>query len=91
MSNPYATEEKSNALIQKDTRTEEQRKQDGLADKQWLNEQGAEAQTAQKPWVGIDQQDVLELLKDGYSTEHTFTQAVRLIEAVDAKLKEKNT
>jgi len=43
MSNPYATEEESNALIQKDTRTEEQRKQDGLADKQWLNEQGAEA------------------------------------------------
>jgi hypothetical protein len=42
-------------------------------------------------WVGVDQQDVLELLRDGYSTEHTFTQAVKLIEAVEKKLKEKNT
>ena len=49
------------------------------------------AKQKQKPWVGLNQQDALELLEDGYSTEHTFTQAVRLIEAVEVKLKEKNT
>lgn len=41
-------------------------------------------------WVGLNQQDVLELLADGYSTEKDFRQAVLLLEAADAKLKEKN-
>ena len=43
MTNPYASEEETNALIQPDTRTPEQKQAAKLADENWLNEQGIEA------------------------------------------------
>lgn len=43
LQDPYATTEEVEAMLQPDTRTPEQKKQAALDDKNWLNEQGAEA------------------------------------------------
>lgn len=43
MTDPYATEEESKALLVPDTRTPMQKAKAKLDDEQWLNEQGAEA------------------------------------------------
>ena len=43
-----------------------------------------------KEWVELTQDDVLEILKDGYTTEREFFEAVRVIDATQAKLKELN-
>jgi len=98
MSYPYAIEEESNALIQKDTRTEEQKKQAVLANEQWLNEQGAEAQpfgfaVMQKPWVGLTDEQMMNCLDaaDQMYCERDGDKELFKGRAIEAKLKEKNT
>ena len=51
MTDPYTSEEETNALLVADTRTPEQKKQAALRERNWENEQGVEPQ---RTWVGLD-------------------------------------
>lgn len=44
----------------------------------------------EKFWQYLDQDDILELLKDGYDTQDEFVRAVALIEAAEKRIREKN-
>jgi len=81
MTDIYASEEESNALIQPDTRTPEQKKADKLADKNWMNEQGVEPQ---RTWVGLTDEELAEF-------SDAKLGSYDLCLEVEAKLKEKNT
>lgn len=82
MKNLYTTEEETNALIKLDKRTLEQKKAAELADKNWMNEQGAEPQ---RTWVGLDDDEMLMI----YGQQHEGKK-YSLGRMVEAKLKEKN-
>lgn len=51
MTDPYASEEETNALLVADTRTPEQKQQAALRERNWENEQGAEPR---QTGVGMD-------------------------------------
>ena len=56
-----------------------------------MTEDDDDIQDYKKPWVGLTQDDVCnKLLADGYHTEAEFMRAVRLLEAAEKILKEKN-
>ena len=87
MTDPYASEEETNALIQPDTRTQKQKQAAKLADENWLNEQGMEPQ---RQWVGLDPEEIRKAkhhMVDG-AYDYSFKQGA---EWAEAKLKEKNT
>lgn len=84
MTDLYASEEETNTLIQPDTRTPEQKKAAKLADKNWMNEQGAEPQRA---WVGLTPQERDEIQQECYGK---VPHHVAFHHAIEAKLKEKN-
>ena len=53
MTDPYTSEEETNALLVADTRTPEQKKQAALRERNWENEQGVEPQQEPVTW-GVD-------------------------------------
>lgn len=92
MTDLYASEEETNALIQPDTRTPEQKKAAKLADKNWMNEQGAEPQRA---WVGLARLEIDEAAQLSTAPNYLSLQAAKMFWAgtrwAENKLKEKNT
>lgn len=80
MKNLYTTEEETNALIKLDKRTLEQKKAAELADKNWMNEQGAEPQ---RTWINLTYQEQEEIVSDSYSIRDC-------VQRTATKLREKN-
>lgn len=76
MTDLYASEEESNALIQPDTRTPKQKKLDKLAEKYWMNEQGIEPQ--RKPLTDEQRREIAFRWRDGNGT------ASEIIDMVEA-------